>query len=89
MASKMTVAKPTIRKFTLFHCFLPCRSKLFLPRTCIGIHRKGLRGIGRTVAMVTTILLSLSLKRVENFVKLDGARASTGLCVDVSSGVMI
>ena len=40
------------------------RSKLFLPRTCFGIHRKGLRSIGctHTVAMVTTILQSLSLK---------------------------
>ena len=45
------------------------RSMLFGPRTC-GIDKKGLRSTGCTVVMVTTLLLSLSLKEMVKLVKL-------------------
>ena len=51
MASNMVVPKPNIRKFPLLQCFLP-------------LIKVTLRSIGCTVAMVITILISLSLKEV-------------------------
>ena len=45
--------------------------------------------LGHDLTMLgDTVLLLLKL-HLERFVKLEGARARTGLCVDVSSGVMI
>ena len=69
MASKMAVAKPNIRKFPLFQCFLT-QINVILTKNMCWDPWNGFEKYWTHVAMVTTILPSLSLKEVVKFVKL-------------------
>ena len=66
MAFKMSVSKPNIReKKSNISMFSATNQWCFDQDTCSGVRRKGLRSIGLTVAMVTTIMLPLSLKEIK------------------------
>ena len=56
-------------------------SMLFYQDRCSGVRRKGLRSIGCTVAIVTTIMLPLSLKYIAKLVKLTQMSRTLLLCV--------
>ena len=60
MVSKMAVAKSNIRKYPLFKCFL-AEINVVVAKIGVWVRRKGLRSTGCSVAMITTILLPLSV----------------------------